>query len=174
MIVDDTFSLSLGSTWWSMCQPSMALTSILDGLSSLVSSSAFPLWCGFLDTPYTTSSQLPGLSRRWAFWRLKPKHSSETLCLSYILLLNSIAQLFITPSLLQDIWQLARCFLGFFIYYIYTQGILYNLILYFNQFLSVLFQNKVMLHCYGMFWIWKATTLLAFHRYFCLLLRASK
>lgn len=142
MIVDDTFSLSLGSTWWSMCQPSMVLTSILDGLSSLVSSSASPLWCGFLDTPYTISSQLPGLSRRWAFWRLKPKHSSETWCLSYILLLNSIAQLFITPSLLKDIWQLAICFFMFFIYYTYTQGILYNLILYCNHCLSVLFQKQ--------------------------------
>lgn len=142
MIADDTFSLSLGSTWWSMCQPSMALTSILDGLSSLVSSSAFPLWCGFLDMPYTTSSQLLGLSRRWAFWRLNPKHSVETWCLSYILLLNSIAQLFITPSLLQDIWQLARCFFRFFNYYTCTQGILYNIILYCNQFLSVLFQKQ--------------------------------
>lgn len=70
IIVDNTFSSSLGSTWWSMCQPSMALTSILDGLSSSVSSSASPLWCGFPDTPYTTSSPRPGHSRRWAFWSL--------------------------------------------------------------------------------------------------------
>lgn len=74
MIIYNTFSLSLDSTWWSMCQPSTVLTSILDGLSSLVYASASLLWCGFLDTPFTTSSQLLGLSRRWAFFWLKPKH----------------------------------------------------------------------------------------------------
>lgn len=93
MIIDNTFSLSLDSTWWSMCQPSTVLTSILDGLSSLVYASASLLWCGFLDTPFTTSSQLLGLSRRWAFCWLKPKHLETGLSEDWAIVYYSITLL---------------------------------------------------------------------------------